>query len=105
VAVLGSQLGAGRGHDRKETIMVARFVFEDAELRARHSGDSFAIPEEEELENGAVQAALRGNAEALKRAARDQVTEHYSHLEQRCVYGCVDWYQYPEGEQQSPTIL
>lgn len=83
--------------------MVARFEFEPggAELRAKHRGDSFAVPEEEELlENGAL---LRGNAEALKRAARDQVGEHYDHLEERSVYGCVDWYQYPEGE--SPTVL
>lgn len=82
--------------------MVARFEPEPLSI-AQHRGDSFAVPEDEELENGAVQAAVRGNAEALKRAACDRVGEHYDHLEERSVYGCVDWYQYSDGEQ-SPSI-
>jgi len=108
VAVLGSQLEESWQGARLsgETIMVARFEVErvSAELRAKHLGDSVAVPEDEELDSSAVQAALRGNAEALKRAARDQVREHYDHLEACCVYGCVDWYQYPDGEPRSAIL-
>lgn len=79
--------------------MVARFEYErlDAELHGKQLGDSIAVPEDDE-DSTAVQSALQGKAEALKRAAREQVCEHYDHLEERCVYGCVDWYQYPQHE-------
>jgi hypothetical protein len=67
-------------------------------------GDSLAVPDEveEDAVNGFVEVSGRaGSAEALKRAARDGVTERWERIEDRSMYGCVDWYLYPEEQRDS----
>jgi hypothetical protein len=65
-------------------------------------GDSIAVPDEveDDAASGFAEVSGRaGSAEALKRAARDGVTERWERIEDRSMYGCVDWYLYPDEQR------
>lgn len=70
-----------------------------AELTSVQRGDSLSVPDE--VEDGSVNGrmAFAGRtcgAEALKKAARDGVSSRWERIEDRCLVGCVDWYQYSD---------
>jgi hypothetical protein len=49
-----------------------------------------------------ARVARRAGDEALKEAARAGVAERYAQIEDRSVYGCVDWYLYPQERRAEP---
>jgi hypothetical protein len=72
---------------------------------ATGEGDRTAIGvggEGPNAENGldAARAVTWVGADALKAAARAGVAERWERIEDRCMFGCVDWYLYPAKNQE-----
>jgi len=52
----------------------------------------------------ATAADIARATEALKEAARAGVADRCARIEDRSMFGCVDWYLYPEERRADPHV-
>jgi hypothetical protein len=82
--------------------MMAAITGEEGWVASREGSTGQPSSAPDEVEDGSVNGITpqgegrTGSAEALKKAARAGVTDRWERIEDSCMYGCVDWYLYPE---------